>query len=312
MGDREGTGWREAPRRAAAGGRPAGVTALVDQLHLGLSAARWGESVLVGAGALLTTLAAAAAGPAGGGRGEILAVALLGGLFAAATWRLAHRIDARSIARRLDRRLRHHGALFTAWEAEKMREDSPLVRLLCARVLERLRMGEAVRAIAPPLAAPLAAPLLGALLFALALDARPASPAGRGREPVGFDEALAGLAPAAFEAWDAGTADEATVRAVAAVQSRLRALEAELGRPAADPALLRAEVEAADRELVRLDARAVADPHLRERLAAVRPHLDAARMGLGEESAGSAAAAGGEGGGAGAGPAAGPSAARPA
>jgi hypothetical protein len=186
-------GWRERDlsRGGVPGFRPASIRAVVRHTRLALRAARLGESALLGSAALLLTRAAGALGPGGGAAGELWLLVLLAAALAALSWWLEHPVVEPRLARILDARLRYQGALLTGYELEaRGGARSPLEELLCARVLERLRPGEALQALLPPLWVPLAAPLVAALVLALALERTRAAPA---REQADLGQLVAGL-----------------------------------------------------------------------------------------------------------------------
>ena len=292
--------WRDADRRIGAGPRPSSVGFVVRRSHFGLSAARWGESVLIGAGALCVTLAAAAVRTGAIAGFDMWCVAVLGGALAGASWRLEHHRDLAAVARVLDRKLRHRGALVTAYETEERRQNGPLAVLLQGHVLHRLRTRDALHAIAPSLVLPLAVPLVGVALLALALEGTSVEETGLFLDPGDLVGEIDGLRVEALAAGEEGMLDDATVRDLNRLQRKVEDLAHALGRAADDPARLRAEIEAVDRELVDLGARTAEDPALAARLEAVRPYLDAARMGLadraapGDRAEGAAGAGGGE------------------
>ena len=277
---RTGSTWRDADLRGGSGIRPTSVASVVRRTHLGLSAARWGESVLLGVAALCLMLAVARIEGVGPGSLEIWSVALLAGALAGASWRLAHRLDEHEVARAIDRRLRHRGALLTAYEIEQRDVRTPLARILCARVLGRLRTREALQALAPPLALPLVAPLAAAALLALVLERNRADGTAPPVDMSAAVQELEGLAVQALAARDEGAVDSATVRELITLRRRVESLAGAVGRGEKAPEKTLEEIEALDRELGALVPRVRRDPEIAGRLEAGRPYLDAARMGL--------------------------------
>jgi len=266
---------------------PDSVGAVVGAVHRGLRAALLVESLLVGAAGALFTSAAAVLD--GGTPGTCRAAALVAGLCAAATWWLEQVRDRGAIVRALDRRLRHHGALLTAHELEERPgRRTPLEELVRARVLERLRLDEAVRVLFPPLFVPLAAPAAAGLALLFAVEARPAEPA----VPVDFAHLAAGLEQAlalgSLQADTAGPEDAFENGAPSGVGERevLAALEARRALPddprewTRDPEALLRRVETLETELHELATRVERTSELGARLEAARPWLDALRAGL--------------------------------
>jgi len=277
------------------------VASVVRRTRLGLSAARWGESVLLGVAAMCLTLAVARIEGAGPDSLEIWAVALLAGAFAGAAWRLAHRLDEHGVARAIDRRLRHRGALVTAFEIEERNVQTPLARILCARVLGRLRTREALQALAPPIVLPLVAPLAAVALLALALERGRADGTAGPVDMRAAVEELEGLTLQALTARDEGAVDTETVGELLTLRRRVESLAAAVARGDEAPETTLAEVEALDRELGALAPRVRREPEIAGMLEAVRPYLDAARMGLsspGEEPGAGEGGIGGDSGGA--------------
>lgn len=259
--------WRE--RRPEAGPPPRSVGQVVARTAFSLRATRLVESGLFLLAAALLVRAAvewqaarSLARPLDPGSASVWGLALLTGFFAALAWWREHPTSAARVADMLDRRLRHHGALVTAWELERRAADArsprparPMERLVASRVLQRLRLHEALHAVLPPLLVPVAAPVVAALALLLVLEARPAPGEARvdpARLAAGLetslDEAIGRLRRAAAEGLvDPGEA-EAAIR-------RLREALATARRTPAGP-----EHEAAlarlDGELARLETRA--------------------------------------------------------
>ncbi|MEQ1895372.1 MAG: hypothetical protein ABL998_22775 [Planctomycetota bacterium] len=278
--------------------RPASVRAVVSSVRLGLLLACAAESLLVGLAAALILCAAAAA--SGLALDAVTGLAVLCGLCAAASWWLEHPVAGERTARELDLRLRHHGALATAYELEgRAQALAPLEELVQARVLARLRLDEAVRALFPPLFVPVAAPAAAALLLFFVREARPA------QEPVAIDYgALAGGLEQALamstltsestgvegEDQDGGLSGAQATEILAALHARAKLpFQAEDWRR--DPAALAAKVDALDAELAALGARVERESELAAHLEAARPWLDALRAALAAE-AGPAGASG--------------------
>ena len=198
-----------------------------------MAASRWGESVLLFVAAASSMLACLVATGVEFARWDAWAAALLAGLAAGAAWGVEHYVTVETVARELDRRLRHQGGLVTAFELEggearayRSNDAStlaPMERLAVDRTLRRLRTREAVRALFPPLALPVAAPVVGVALLALALDrGRPneATRAARfGEWGAGLSAAMTPARSAALAANEAGTLGSAeTERALDAIR----------------------------------------------------------------------------------------------
>ncbi len=271
--------------------RPRSVAAVVDAVRAGLRATLAVECALLFVAGGLLARAAALLSESGAGAGPL--AGLCGALCAAAWW-LEHPLARAQTARALDRRLRHHGALVTAYELEGRaagRGLSSMEQLVCARVLARLRFGAAFQALFRPLFVPIGAPVAAALALWLVADARRGPPpalADLGALVDGLVAAL-GVGTGGPGEFDPGSDDAARRE----VLQQVRALEARLARGVATPAEgaprdaeLEARLAALDRGLAELAAKseAEASPAGRseaERLAEARVWLDALRMGLG-------------------------------
>lgn len=270
--------------------RPASVRAVVARVRAGLRCAHAAESLLVGLAAALVLCAAAAASDLE--LGAAAGLALLCALCAALSWWLEHPVAVERTARELDQRLRHHGALATAFELEgRGRELAPLEQLVQARVLARLRLDEAVRALFPPLFVPVAAPAAAALLLLFVQEARPA----RESVAVDFGALASGLERALTmpaltsesaglegEDQDGRLSREQAQEIFAALQARA-ALPFQAEEWRRDPAALAAKVDALDKGLAQLLARVERGSELATHLEAARPWLDALRTGLAAE-----------------------------
>ena len=162
-----------------------------------------------------------------------------------------------------------------------------------ARVLARLRLDEAVRALFPPLFVPVAAPVAAALLLFFVREAQPVG------EPVAVDySALASgleraLSMSTLTTESAGLAGEDEDGGLSSAQAQeiFSALHARSTLPfqaedwRRDPAGLAAKVTALDAELSELLARVERESELAEHIEAARPWLDALRAGLAAEAA---------------------------
>lgn len=286
------SGWRA---RRSQPGPPASVAAVVRGVRSTLLLTRLFESVLLFAAALLSTRAAAlVSGLAGAALSETWPLAILCGVLCASTWWLEHPQGARATARALDQRLRHHGALVTAFELETRArgERSPMEALVSARVLARLRPGEALHALVPPLVLPVAAPTLAALALVLAVDLRRAPPPraldylalAEGLErslALGLNERMAGLE---------GDLSGEQVQDLAHVLHGRGALPFSAEAWRENPAATRAAVEALDRRVATLAYEVAPDSELRARLDEARVWLDALSMGLAEAAPGASEA----------------------
>jgi hypothetical protein len=285
-------GWRERDLRGDEG--PAGsVSSVVHHARRGLGAARAGEAALFGATALCLALAAAVRAGAGLGRVDAWVAAAACAACAGLAWWIEHRRTPAEIARRLDERLRHQGALVTAFEEEHRvapagsAPASPLGAVLIAHVLARLRRREALRALRPGLALPVAAPLAGAAVLALALQLARVEPPASPLAAVsgGLVGRVEGTLRGVLGAGDAGDVDLAVVGELRGAVGEARALaNAVAGVEAKKPAPpdLDARLAALDRKLADL-ATAERGPDLRAEISAARSWLDALRRGLGAE-----------------------------
>lgn len=273
-----GHNWREADPRGGHGAPPPTVAGVIERTRFAIAATRWAESVLIGIGAGCVLLATISVG------GDPLAdldcwgVALLGALVAALSWRIGHGLDGAEVARRLDERMRYRGALVTAFEVESRDPDNPIGRVLRRRVLGRLRQGEAVGALMPPIALPLIAPLAGAGLLAFVLERAATEDVVGTVDLAPLVGELEGLTADTQAAWEEGVLDAETARELLALRRRLRTLASELTRSSADPAATREALEELDRDLVALAPRVQTERELAEALEKMRPWLDAARM----------------------------------
>ena len=289
---------------------PDSVAAVVGTVHHGLRVALAAECLLLGVAAALLTAAASVL--EGSTPGACLPAALVAAACAGATWWLEQVRARADVVRTLDRRLRHHGALLTAHELElRPGPRTPLEELVRARVLARLRLDEAVRALFPPLFVPLAAPVAAALALLFAVEARPTEPVA----PVDFGHLAAGLEQAlAMGGIDAGAAglrgeDEDGSLSRAQAEEVFAALGARRALPyraedwTREPEAVRARVAELEAELHELSTRVERDSALGARLEAARPWLDALKAGL-EQAGGGPSAVGepGTGGEAGTGP----------
>jgi hypothetical protein len=212
------------------------------------------------------------------------------GVLCAASWWLEHRQGTIALARALDERLRHHGALLTAFELEQRAARTPraMEELVSRRVLERLRRGEALRALVPPFLAPVAAPTLAGLALVCAHDAR----GPRVHEELdflalaqGFERALSRPVsvdePTGLAGEDPGGGLSRAER-----QELLELLAARAALPFSapgwreDPAGLGAELLELDRRLVALREAAEPGSELAESLEEARVWLDALQRGV--------------------------------
>jgi hypothetical protein len=283
------SGWRE--RRDPV--RPAAVAGVVRAVRLSLRATHAVESLLLLVAGVLVARAAMVVseveGPGAWG------VALLCGLLAAGAWWLEHPVALEATARELDERLRHHGGLVTAFEIEARASPTPMEELVRQRVLARLRRGEALRALLPPLAVPIGAPVAAGLLLLLATDAR--EPAARpGADLDALAQGLArALSTSALDPASAGLPgeDEDGGLSRAQVQELQRVLSARGALPRTrdgwdEPDVL-ARVEELDRRVTDLAREVDPASELHTRLEAARRWLDALRMGLAADERGAAA-----------------------
>jgi hypothetical protein len=285
--------WRE--RRPQAEPPPRSVGQVVGRTAFSLRATRAVESGLfLVAAALLVRAAVEWQGDPDPSRGEVWALAVLTGALAALGWWREHPVSDAGLARELDGRLRHHGALLTAWELERRGgEPRPMERLVARRVLERLRLREALHAVLPPLFVPVAAPVAAALVLLLVIEARPgpsavhADPArlGTGLE-LSLDEAIGRLRAAASD----GLVDPAEAEAaIRRLRESLTAARATTGLDR-EKALTRL-----DTDLARLEAsgREAAGPARESDWSSARAWLDALRQATPDGAPGTSRGTGG-------------------
>jgi hypothetical protein len=259
------------------------VRGVVHSARAGLRAARALECALFFAAAVLLTLAA---GRLSGVQAGAWGVACLCGALAAASWWLEHPSPLAATARTLDACLRHRGALTLAFELEAARAAhglSPMEELVCARVLARLGVREALRAVLPPFSLALAAPALAALVLLFVLDQRdPRGEEGPAVLGAGLERALAaGLEP---EGASRDSGEEAELGRE--VQALRALLQSGTGSPPASAGSARA-AEEARALLERLDQRVARrllgeapGSEARARLEEARAWLDALRTAL--------------------------------
>jgi len=265
------------------------VDGVVVHVQKGLFAARMAEAVLVLAAGFGLTLSVAVHSGAEPFHAETLTVALIAATLVGATWFYAHRIAAHAIARDLDLHLRHQGGLVTAWELEARGDMGPFALLTVRRVLRKLRPGDAMRALLPPIWLPLAAPLLAAVLVSEVLeDSREAPPPprlqGLATGLVEGVEALQREYSLAVEEGRAGSADTGDVtlgREVAGLVSAARDLDRKAGEPGVAASEVKERAQALDRTLSSLIQRLAADPVLRTALREARVHSSAVGDALG-------------------------------
>lgn len=283
------------PWRARFGRRdapPPSVSAVVRQVRFSLKAAHAAEALLFFvAGSLAVRSATLVSRVSEADLREAWMLAGCTGLLCAAAWWLEHPVRLHATARALDERLRHHGALLTAFEIEQRRPAqaaTSMEELLRRRVMTRLRRDEAVRALFPPLFLPLAAPTLAGLALVLLVDAQ------RAPGPAALD--LLSLAEGLERALSAGEARQESAKPASAGEdedepareaSRLLSslLRTQRGLPTTEEGWREAPLEWLDR-LAELDARVAEAAERRpagavaERLEEARAWLDALRTGL--------------------------------
>lgn len=288
--------WRERAERRVV--RPSSVEAVVGAVFASLRATLLVECALLFLAGVWSARGAALLSRAGPGSGLVLGLC---GLLCALTWWLEHPLERAATARALDRRLRHHGALTTAYELERrssgsartaplrspLEAFSPLNRmeqLVCARVLARLRFAEAFRALFPPLLVPVGAPLAAGLFLLLVVDAqRAAASAGvdLGALGAGLERAVSA---AALDPGEAQPSRGELRRLLGEVQTLRTRLPDGAAPTEPERAVLAARLAELDRSLgERLASCAPDDPlarSQREHLEEARTWLDALRTGL--------------------------------
>jgi hypothetical protein len=251
---------------------------VVRTARAGLRAARALECLLLfAAGAWLARAAALLSGVEGGAG----TVTLLCGALAAASWWLEHPSELAATVRALDGSLRQQGALALAFELEERHAAcglSAMEELVRARVLARLRLAEAVRALSPSFFLPIAAPAVAGLVLLLVLDQRgtPAPASHLGALGAGLERALsAGLESEASDSAGVDTSREGEELQALLEQCESPASSAERTRAAG---AARARLDALDRRLAERAARSAPVP--RARLDEARAWIDALRTAL--------------------------------
>jgi hypothetical protein len=266
------------------------VGSVVRAARAGLQAARALECVLVFAAGGFLALGAARLSGAPAGAWD---VALLCGALAAASWWLEHPSAPVATARELDAALRHDGALALAFELEESRAPdgfTPMEELVRARVLARLSVRSALRAVFPPPFLPLAAPAVAGLFLLFALDRRGAPEEGDlGAMGAALERALpAGIEPEGAKR-ESGAAVELRreareLRALLGTHERLPPASGEKARAAFEA---RIRLERLDQLVARELQGAAPASELRERLDEARAWIDALRAALPEAAAAS-------------------------
>ena len=251
-----------------------------------LSTFRWVESLHLAAACTMLVMAAALESGARFGDGEAWGLAALCGLAVGGLWWVSHRLSRAALAARLDRRLRHGGALVAAYDAEvsgrveaepgpREQRANGLARLLCLRVLARLRHRDAQRAVLPSPALAVVAPLVGVFLLAAANDRREAVSTRTPADPAALAAGLLAALDDARGALREGEGNALEHEELFGLERRARDIAGALRLDPADPEAQRA-LEALDRDLERQGAREGADADLRRRLETARTWLDGA------------------------------------
>ena len=275
--------WRSADRSGRHGPAARSVRAVVLRIQHTLSWACMAEAgLLFLAAAALTLALILRAG------GELRspgawALAFISGACAGAVWLREHHQSGLQIARSLDARMRHRGSLVTAYEMETQSQISALGGLLVRRVLERLRLSEALRAMFPSLVIPIAAPLLSLGLLGLSLDAQREEAqrsADLGGLTEGLVDALIGLDQASVQAGEVGEIKSDTLREMLALSDRAKSIQRRSGSLSVDPELALAELGALAQDVADMAARVQGKPELSAPLERAGIWMDAARMEL--------------------------------
>ena len=273
--------WRDADPAHKGGPRPKSVRGVVRAVTRRLLVLRLVEGALLSAGIAAGTMAAAYGSGLAAARVDAIAVALVTGVAGGLAWFLEQRLAEGQVVRRLDRLLRHGGALVTAWEIEGDPQFTaqPLAQLCVRRVLDRLRMREALRVLVPSVAPPVLVPLAGATLLGLALDAKRGAQETRFLPLDGLEQELDALSASALGAREAGRLADAELRELLVTQQGLDKLRLELGQDEPPPGADR-RLEEFDRSLRDLRSDLAADPDLSLELDRMRSRLDALREAL--------------------------------
>ena len=276
-----GRNWRTGDLRGDPGS-PSSVVRVVQRAWFGLAVARGGESVLLAAAALCLILGAATLSGDSLSGPQVWLAALTGATLCGASWWLEHRRAPEDIARRIDDQLRHQGALFTAYELELQGDRRPLSRLLAERVLVRLRLRDARRAVHPTLVVPVVVPLVSVVILAVCLE-RTRTPEPPNPLIITADGLVQGLGGLRSEAVSSGPELGREAAALAAEGQRLaRVLE---GPDSPERRRALEDAAALDERLAELALKARDEPKLRAAVAESRTWLDALRQALERDQA---------------------------
>ncbi len=275
--------WRTRDRGGRHGTPAQSVGGVVRRIQRTLRWAVLAESGLIGLAAAALTLALVARAGGDLARRDAWVLAFLMALLAALTWLREHHQSASQVARKLDARMRHQGALVTAYEWEAHSTPSAMSQLLVRRVLARLRLREALRAMYPPLVLPIAAPLFALGFLGMSLERTPEQvrpSADLGELTEGMLGELAGLGEAALGAGEAGEIKNDTLRDVLALANRAEFLERRSDLLSEDPVAGQAELAQLAEDMAEMAARVQGQSGLREPLERASSWIDAARMEL--------------------------------
>ena len=287
--------WRERDRRRIEA-RPPSITHVVRRTLDALEWARRGESFLLGVSAAFFVGAAALLSGVERSDRSLFAVSGLAFLATSCAWRMEHRHQEKATARALDKRLRHQGALFTAYELEQRESElGALEGLVRGHVLDRLRSREAVRALLPSLLLPVAAPVFAAGTLLLTLEGNRRGEqknADLGRLSEAMVRSVGGLGEEALEAREKGLMDPRDAEELLGSWNRMRELERSLDRglePGSEEARnALSTVDELGDGLSRLSSALAGSPELpdlKDRVDGARNYLEALRSVL-TESAG--------------------------
>ncbi|MFT5291195.1 MAG: hypothetical protein ACI8QS_002591 [Planctomycetota bacterium] len=273
--------WRDADLAQKGGSRPRSVRGVVTAATRTLTALRLVEGILLGIAFGCMTLAAALLSGLATARTDAIVLALAVGLIGGLTWVIEKRRGEPEVVRALDKRMRHGGALLTAWELEGDGVEQPLGKLLISNVLDRLRLKEARFALRPSLAPPVLLPLAGAVVLGLVLDSRGPLVEVQFLPLDGLDGQLGSLGDSAFDSRSDGKIDSKSMSEVLVVRSEAQDLytEIRLGDPPADA---EERLRSLDELIGELAPGVSGDPELARDLEQMRARLDALRGALGD------------------------------
>ncbi|QDV08724.1 hypothetical protein Poly30_42770 [Planctomycetes bacterium Poly30] len=245
--------------------------------------AQWARAICGGIGVAALALALAIERGASLGNGEALGLAALLGLLAVGAWVRSETVESRDVLQRVDQRLHLAGAFLAAHESCARTPESPVAQLGAARLLQRIRPGQAIEAAVPHTLGFVVLPLIGLLVLVQTVQSRDGRRelAGRRNVEVGtVADQIGDIADSGAE-----TLTEEQRAELAEVEQKAR----EAAQQAADESLDSLEERAAAIEDWRQEMRKIADEL--EALAREAPSGSKVADDLSEASAAAAALA---------------------